>query len=332
MNRATPAWTWHGGNLAAAAAHFGGDPKAWIDLSTGINPAPWPIPRTLAIDWHSLPAPQALAALESTAAGYFGTDPDCVCAVPGSEVGLRLVGQQLGASGPAYALTPGYRTHHAMIEGIRPLPVTNLEAADAATLVLANPTNPDGRRFATADLAHWLERRGTNGWLVLDEAFADVFEEPGLAPRVHAEQRLIVLRSLGKFFGLAGVRLGFVLGPPEFVAALRAMLGSWPLSAAAIAIGEAAYSDHAWIVQTRRRLREQAEALDALLRRCGLEPQGACPLFRMVHHPDAAALFERLARHAILTRPFAQDPTALRLGLPANTAAMTRLEQALQDG
>lgn len=318
-------WTWHGGGLEAAKHRFGGD--NWIDLSTGINPHPWPDAASMAFDWQRLPDTQDLARLEAVAADYFGVDARHVCAVPGTEIGLRMVGALI--DGPAQHMAPGYRTHGAMIAGSAA--VTWPDAGDpAGHLILANPNNPDGRALAAEAMQDLLERR--TGWLLVDEAFADSHPARSVAASVDDRRKLIVFRSFGKFFGLAGVRVGFVLAPQTIVAALRERLGSWPLSAAAIAIGSAAYTDAGWIAAARQRLGEDAAALDAMLVRRGHRPVGACPLFRLIEVGDAHALFERLARRAILTRPFAEQPRWLRLGLPADASALARLDSALADG
>lgn len=318
-------WTWHGGGLAAARAHFGeGD---WLDLSTGINPHAWPGADAVPIDWRRLPDEADLAALEQAAAAHFGLSPDHVCAVPGTEVGLRLVGEML--DGPACFLAPSYRTHAEMMPGARP--VGQVADADGATLVLANPNNPDGEVRPPADLLALLARRG-EGWLAVDEAFADPLRGISLASAVRDACKLVVFRSFGKFFGLAGVRLGFVLGPRSLLAQLRRRLGAWPISAAAIAIGTRAYADRAWIEAARGRLAAEAAALDAMLARLAYRATGACPLFRLIETDDAGALFERLARRAILTRPFTDHPRWLRLGLPGSEARLARLEAALRDG
>lgn len=324
-------FSFHGGRLADAKARFGTGNAPWIDLSTGINPHGWPGIGDLAMDWQALPDPGALDDLEAAAAACFGADPAHVCAVPGTEIGLRMLGDIL--PGPAIHARPSYRTHGEMIPHSRPMDINDLTTVEGATIVLANPNNPDGWITPTATLRGWLEaRQGSASWLVVDEAFADASPEIGLGAHVHDEQQLIVFRSFGKFFGLAGVRLGFVLGPRVVIAQYRHRLGSWPLSAAALAIGTAAYRDAGWIGTMRIALREQASALDAVLARRGFKAIGACPLFRLIETADAAALFERLARHAILTRPFDYDPCRLRLGLPANREALDRLDRALADG
>ncbi|WP_260925260.1 threonine-phosphate decarboxylase CobD [Novosphingobium sp. 9] len=321
-------WTWHGGGLGAARAHFGEGALPWLDLSTGINPQPWPHAESLAIDWQSLPDEGALRDLERAAAEHFGCDPAHVCAVPGTEVGLRLTGDLLGQAS-AFHLTPTYRTHGEIVAGSREIALSEVEKADGETLILANPNNPDGRLLEPATLMAWLARRGAKGWLIVDEAFADCHEGMSLAGEVSDHRRLLVFRSFGKFFGLAGVRLGFVIGPRDVLVAMRARLGAWPVSSAAIAIGTAAYRDTAWIAATRTRLVEDAAALDRDLAKLGYEARGSCPLFRLIDCGDAQALFDHLARHAILTRPFDAEPRWLRLGLPPGAEARERLLSVL---
>lgn len=318
-------WTEHGGGLEAAKRQFGGDD--WIDLSTGINPHPWPGAADLAFDWQRLPDTQALARLEAVAADFFGVAARHVCAVPGTEIGLRIVGELIG--GPARHIAPGYRTHGEMIAGSTAIRRDAAPNGDD-TLIIANPNNPDGVTADADSMRKLLD--GRSGWLLVDEAFADADPAHSVAASVDDGRRLIVFRSFGKFFGLAGVRLGFVLAPQDIVAALRERFGAWPLSAAAIAIGTAAYADADWIAATRHRLPTETATLDAMLMRRGHRPIGACSLFRLIETHDAHALFDRLARRAILTRPFADQPHWLRIGLPAGADALARLEAALTDG
>lgn len=318
-------WTWHGGGIDAARAHFGG--KDWLDLSTGINPHAWSHANAVPIDWRNLPGENGLRALERAAASHFGCEADHVCAVPGTEVGLRLVGELL--DGPAFHVAPTYRTHAEMVAGSIPIAIDALALADGATLILANPNNPDGRLLGRDRIDDLLARRGASGWLVLDEAFADCHPDHTVADRVSDERRLVVFRSFGKFFGLAGVRLGFVVGPRPIVDGLRSRLGAWPVSAAAIAIGKAAYGGRAWTAMMRRRLEAEAARLDAGLHARGYRVIGACPLFRLIECADGAALFEHLAQRAILTRPFAHQPHWLRVGLPGNNEGLARFIAAL---
>lgn len=318
-------FTWHGGGLAAARAQFGDGP--WLDMSTGINPCPWPHAgaAAAAVDWQALPDESALRGLEQAAAAHFGCAAAHVCAVPGTEIGLRLIGDLIGGTG-CHAV-PGYRTHAEMLRAS--VAVADPESADGASLVLANPNNPDGRLLTPPMLRELLHRRGDHGWLLLDEAFADAHPQASLAGDIADAQRLVIFRSFGKFFGLAGLRLGFVLGPRPLLATLRARLGAWPICAAALAVGEAAYRDGTWIADTRDALQERAASLDAALCSKGYTVGGACPLFRLVRGVDGAALFDHLARQHILTRPFADRPDWLRLGLPGDAAGLARLVKAL---
>lgn len=310
----------HGGRIDHAAARYPDAPRPWIDLSTGINPLAWQPPAPPAIDWGPLPSPSALAGLEAAAAAHFGVAAAAVAAVPGSESALRLIGR-IGLPAPYRHVAPGYRTHALAFADA--LPVTEARPG-AGTVLLANPNNPDGRIHDRAMLA----ALAAAGWLIVDEAFADCDPATSIAPCL--PERTIVLRSFGKFFGLAGLRLGFVIAPAAVLARVRAMLGDWPVSTAAIVLGTAAYRDAAWIAATRRRLRQDAAALDATLRRHGLEPEGGCPLFRLVRH--APGRFAQLARAGILTRPFDHAPGWLRIGLPPDAPALARLDRALGDG
>jgi cobalamin biosynthetic protein CobC len=316
-------WMVHGGSLEAARAHYGDGAAPWVDLSTGINPHPWPGTHGLTIDWQRLPEPGALVRLEEASARYFGVPSAHVCAVPGSEIGLRLVAalldEPIAAAGPCYG---SYRELGATViarDGI---------AASRDALLIANPNNPDGHCYDKPAITKLTGER----WLLIDEAFADCRPEESVADWVRDDRRLIVFRSFGKFFGLAGLRLGSVIAPSTIIDRLRRQLGAWPISAAAIAIGTAAYGDRAWIDATRARLNAGAARLDALLAKAGFTPIGNCPCFRLIETHKASALFEHLARSAILARPFADRPDWLRFGLPADDAGFDRLEQALADG
>ncbi len=329
-------WRIHGGRLEAARAAWPDAPEPWLDLSTGINPHPWPVERAGAIDWQRLPGETALAGLEAAAARAFGVSPEWVSALPGSEIGLRLLAT-LDLPVPVRHLTPGYRTHAEAFAVSAPLAAESLsmEAERGGTILLANPSNPDGRLHDPAELAAIASRLASRGGrLIVDEAFADATRGTSLLPHMMHDEAagVIVFRSFGKMFGLAGVRLGFAVAAPAWIAGLRQRLGSWPVSAPAIAIGTAAYGDTDWIVRARDRLAVDRDQLDAVLQSHGLDPVGACPLFRLVRTPDAAALFERLARRGILTRPFDYAPDWLRIGLPGGDAALDRLDKALADG
>ncbi|KAB7649070.1 aminotransferase class I/II-fold pyridoxal phosphate-dependent enzyme [Polymorphobacter fuscus] len=314
----------HGGRLALARAAFPGRDD-WIDLSTGISP--WAYPAAIdPLALARLPEPAALAALESAAATVFGSDAADTVAVPGSDIALRLLGQVIAAKAPA-VVGPGYSGHVAMWPGARVIAAIDADAHDA--LVLARPNNPDGAiasRDALAVAAQAMEAKA--GWLIIDEAFADAGGAPSLATT--GWPATIVLRSFGKFFGLAGLRLGFVVAPPAVAAPLRRLLGDWPLSGPAIAIGTAAYRDHGWQAAQRVRLSHAAAGLAAAIAAAGLAQCGGTSCFALVDTDDSAALFRHLAGQAILTRPFADQPRRLRIGLPADADQLARLAHALR--
>ena len=314
----------HGGRVEAARARFGGED--WIDLSTGIAPWRYPVAHDLRLD--RLPEPGEIAALERAAACAFGVaDPGHVVAVQGTDLALRLLARIVPARRPA-VVRPGYAGHAAAWPGalgVRSVGEVASSVEEAPDLlVLASPSNPAGVR-ADAEGLRALSARAT---VVLDEAYAD--PDHSLAPE--ASDALIVLRSFGKFYGLPGLRLGFVVAGPTVVAALRAMLGDWPVGSAATVIGTRAYGDDEWRGAQAERITAMGAALDARLDHAGIAIVGRAGLFRLVAVADAAGSFRRCAAHAILTRPFADAPGWLRLGLPADVAGLDRLTRALEDG
>lgn len=332
MTAATSAFADHGGRLDEAARRFPDAPRPWLDLSTGINPVPWRATTPIAIDHAALPTLEDAAALCHAATETFGAASLPIAALPGSEIGLRLLAT-IDPPRPWRVVRPGYRTHDVALLGATAIDAAGIADVRDGTLLLANPNNPDGRAIALHDLLALARRiAGGGGLLVVDEAFADAMPETSLLPLLTGDEPVLAFRSFGKFFGLAGVRLGFACGHARTVAAIAGRVGSWPVSAAAIALGTPAYRDAAWIAATRAELGDRAAALDALLGRHGLKARGGCPLFRLVTSPVAPALFLRLARAGILVRPFDYAPEWLRFGVPADAAGRERLDRALRDG
>lgn len=325
----SPGYFRHGGRMGEAAALFPNAPLPWIDLSTGINPLGWAGPRADFAALQRLPDPNETAALETVAAASFGVPPAMVAAIPGAESGLRLLPRLTGApdvgilhptyGGHAEAWHAAGRQVHtaAMLHGL----------PETSALVIVNPNNPDGRQIPPETLAGLASERRL---LIVDESFGEVTPQLSVAPRVH--DRLIVLRSFGKFFGLAGVRLGFIVAGPAIIAGVRAAFGDWPVSAEALAAGTAAYADAGWADATRTRLQQDSDRLDTMLVKAGLELLGGTSLFRLAACAHAAKWFEHLARHGLLIRPFGQQPGWLRFGLPGNEAAWSRLQTALKQG
>ena len=310
----------HGGDLATARRLFPGAPQPFIDLSTGINPHPYPLPPLGANVFAQLPDSAAQLRLSAIAAETYGApSPAHVVCAPGTQLLLPLVARLVPA-GRAVILGPTYSEHgraaahagHAVLDASN---VEDLQGADLAVVV--NPNNPDGRiigKEALLALSDELKVRG--GLLLVDEAFMDVGpREASLAGDID-RGNIVLLRSFGKFFGLAGLRLGFALTAPDLATKLNASLGPWAVSSPAIAIAEQALADAAWIDATRTRLASAAKKLDQLLADAAIHVIGGTSLFRLARTPRANALFQHLGANGIIVRHFREHPTWLRFGIP----------------
>ena len=324
----------HGGDLDAARRLFPGAPEPFLDLSTGINPDPYPVRPLPSEILARLPQPDALARLTEMAARAYGApSASHVVASPGSQIAMaQLVG--LVAPGRAMVLGPTYAEHArvAAAAGHHILETAELDdLANAALVIVVNPNNPDGRiagKDALLDIAARLERRG--GLLVVDEAFMDVGPEGASLAGETWRDSLVVLRSFGKFYGLPGLRLSFALASARNVARLVLALGPWPVSSLALAVGAEALADKTWQSTARAKLDAGASRLDRLLVQAGLDVVGGTSLFRLARHPAAGALFQRLGEAGILVRRFEREPHWLRVGIPGAEDAWRRLGAALK--
>lgn len=318
----------HGGNLDAAMHRFGGDRAQWIDLSTGINPVPYPVPPLSRHAVADLPTKSDMAALREAAAACYCTRVH-VTPLAGAQGAIQAV-PHLAAPGRARVLSPTYNEHAAALRthGWTVEEVAQLDAlAGADCAVVVNPNNPDGARH---DPARLVTLAAHVGLLVVDESFADPEPDLSLAPRLHAEpENILVLRSFGKFYGLAGLRLGFALSSGKIATTLADMAGPWPVSGPAIEVALQALTDTAWQARTTARLTRDAARLDALGLRAGWSLVGGTPLFRTYATSDAVAAQEHLAHHHIWSRIFPYSQHWLRLGLVGTAAEWARLETAL---
>ena len=310
---------WHGGQIAAAARLYPAAPRPWLDLSTGISPWAWPVPTIEPHLWQALPSTAALEQLELAAARVFGVNStEHIAAVPGSDIAIRLLARLLPAERAAI-IGHGYSGYRAAWPEAPVLPFDKARGADL--MVCANPNNPDGAVIEARKLQRLRNIR------IVDEAFADAMPEVSMLPHRNGA---IVLRSFGKFFGLAGVRLGFVIASKPVIRDLRNLLGDWPISGPAIAIGTAAYGDRAWQDLQRHRLTQGSARLTALLLSHGLEDAGGTANFRLCRAADAPGLFTHLCRAGILVRPFVDRPEHLRFGIPGSDTDWAKLNMALQ--
>ncbi|WP_409993314.1 threonine-phosphate decarboxylase CobD [Plasticicumulans sp.] len=318
----------HGGRLNAAAARYRIDRADWLDLSTGINPDGWPVPQLPAEVWQRLPEDDD--ALPIAVEQHYGRPG---LPVAGSQAALATLPRlraacRVGVIGPTY----GEHAHAWQRAGheVRTLTVGAVEAAlgQLDVLVAVNPDNPTGRLLASSTLLGWHRRLAARGgWLLVDEAYMDAEPSESLLA-VREQPGLIVLRSLGKFWGLAGVRAGFVFAEADLRAALAGLLGPWSVSGPARAVAVRALADTHWQDHARACLGHAARRFARLLTRHGLPPAGLTALFQWVPHPAAAELHEGLARRGVLVRHYA-EPGGLRFGLPPDEAALRRLELAL---
>jgi cobalamin biosynthesis protein CobC len=322
----------HGGNLATARALFPQAPEPWIDLSTGINPHSYPHSPIPANVFARLPEPAVARQLKAIAAHDYGAPSSAhIAAGPGTQILLPIVAG-LVSSRKAAVLSPTYAEHAraARLAGFEVTETGQLDQLAAADLaVIVNPNNPTGRTVPKADL---LSLAGTmrmkDGLLVVDEAFMDVSEADSVADMVD-EGGLLVLRSFGKFYGMAGLRLGFAITRPDLIAGIEDRLGPWAVSGPALHVASEALADTAWQGRMRERLKEDMARLDNLIAARGIAIFGGTSLFRLIRDPRAQALFHHLGSRGIITRRFDERPDDLRIGLP-DDGGWPRLEDALK--
>ena len=271
----------HGGRLKAAAAQYEIPLKAWLDLSTGINLSGYPVPTVPNEYWLRLPEDEDN--LEAAACAYYGAQQ--LLPVAGSQAAIQAL-PYLRKHSRVGVLSPGYAEHAAAWQSaghdVKLLIADEIdnELAQLDILVLIHPCNPSGERFSRDKLLHWhthLAKRG--GWLVVDEAFMDVTPEDSICALAH-RPGLVAMRSLGKFFGLAGARVGFVAAEPQLLKSLRDSLGPWTINAPARWIATRALQDTAWQTSTRARLLHDETRMQKLLTESGLKPTGGCALFQ----------------------------------------------------
>ena len=319
----------HGGRLRRAAGEFGIPLTEWLDLSTGISPFGWPVPEVPGEVWRRLPEDED--GLVEAARAYYGAPH--VLPVAGSQAAIQAL-PRLRARSRVGVIAPGYAEHaHAWERAghhVERRAAHDLFDAvdDYDVVVLIHPNNPTGECFDPQQLRQThakLAARG--GWLVIDEAFMDAAPQGSLCAGTACEG-LVVLRSIGKFFGLAGARVGFVCAAPALLNALGEIFGPWTLTGPSRHVVRAALADHAWQARARERLQGGSARLSELLAGRGLTPSGGCTLFQWCLHDRAEVIHRALASQGILTRLF-DAPASLRFGLPPNDAAFVRLDGAL---
>ncbi len=316
----------HGGGVDNAMLQWGGNRSDWLDLSTGINPTPYPVPQITDHSWSALPDTGAQHALMDAARAFWNVPRGAaILAAPGASSIIARLPAVLGAKSGAEPKcvdipAPTYNEHAAAYaaQGWN----VSADAKHTDARVLVHPNNPTGRFWAASDI------NGPDAApvTVIDESFCDVAPEQSLIE--HAGEDTIILKSFGKFWGLAGLRLGFVIAGPKLIARLSDLTGPWAVSGPALQIGAAALQDTNWATATRASLTQEAARLDQLVCAKGAALVGGCSLFRLYEVDDAAAWQQKLAQRHVWSRIFPYSKTYLRLGLPASDR-WAQLEAAL---
>lgn len=312
-----------------AALNYGIPLERWIDLSTGINPHGWIPPRPPDDVWRRLP--EEHDDLERAARAYYGCDS--LLAVAGSQRAIQLLPcfrpfSTVGVVFPGYSEHPhAWECHNHQVRRVAAGEIDR-QLDELDVLVICNPNNPDGQKFSKSQLLGWHKKLAARkGWLVVDEAYMDASPEGSLATAV-PRSGLIILRSLGKFFGLAGARVGFVLAEPQLIDRMRERLGPWTISGPSRWVATKALRDTSWQTTTRHELPLAAARLKSLLIQAGLKPVSGTLLFQYVVSEAVHQICDTLAKEGILVRHFS-EPSAVRFGLPGKEDAWRRLENCL---
>jgi len=317
----------HGGNVTLAAKEFGLPEDQWIDVSTGINRTSYPNTQLGAQIFQALPKISGMDRLLTAAKRFYEVNNSQVMAGPGTQSILQNL-PLLFPKREIFIVTPTYSEHQYTWEqaGNKVLPVNTLNAIPHDVVgVVVNPNNPNGQKYQVEDLLNLSENLEL---LVIDEAFCDYSPDLSVIPHL-AKHKILVLRSLGKFFGLAGLRLGFAVGMAEITQHLQTRLGPWAVSSPAIEIGIRALSDTSWVSEMRKILKSQSLRLNNILKKQNLFILGGTALFTLIKTDHASEIFSALATEGILVRQFVNYKTWLRIGLPGAENEWKKLEYTL---
>lgn len=323
----------HGGGVAAAALAFGIARENWLDLSTGINPVPPALPSFDPELFHRLPDADLQQGVRNAAAVFYGSGEILPIAAAGTQPLIRMLAAQT-ERGRVAVLSPTYGEYRAVFAaaGHAVDEIGKLEEVmpEHRAVIVVNPNNPDGRLYSAADLlALSLDLSERGGLLIVDEAFGEMHPEASLARFVAHHPHLVVLKSFGKFFGFAGVRLSFAIAGERYAGALEVGLGPWPVSGPALALALHCFALDAG--EIRRETKMRAARLEKVIAAAGLRLLANAGLFLLIETPEAAPLFQHLCRNGILTRIFDYRSNWMRLGLPADQGGLDRLALALKD-
>ncbi|MBC07725.1 threonine-phosphate decarboxylase CobD [Thalassospira sp.] len=344
----------HGGAVDRAANRYGIPAKEWLDLSTGINPIAYPVPKIDSTHWQRLPLTSELEDLKAAAKQYYGLPTSAhLVAAPGTQALIQTIPFWLkdrsgGQAGTVNVMGPTYGEHercwrragydcdiHQTDPADRITHATSIlqAAAPGAVVILVNPNNPDGALFAPSDIVELGKlAHARNCWLLVDEAFMDCKPDQSVCSQIDQMPSTIILRSFGKFFGLAGARLGCAVMAVDLASDLENRIGPWAIPGPTLVVGTTALLDQDWQEDARARLSSDAERLDRIIsENSQLVLTGGTSLFRYYEGSDCDALADHLGKQGILVRLFDHDPNKVRFGLPGHERDWDRLEKAMTD-
>lgn len=322
----------HGGCLSAFQRAYPMAPSPWYDLSTGVNPFHYPFNGHFASSLCALPEAEKLDALRHAAAQAYDSCAEDIVAAPGTQTIIGLMPYLL-APPRVYIEAPTYSGHEeswhgAHIQCESRSDLMNTQIDPGCTYILCRPNNPDGRRNTILELQDFATHvQGHDGTLVIDASFAD-FEFENVSEIVQ-NPAVIMLRSFGKTFGLAGLRLGFAVSKHPVMKRLAVALGPWPLHGSALSIGTEALNDKTWRRETAKKLLANQQRLQEMMSSAGLTYLGGTHLFSLFSHRNAPNLWHRCAINGVATRRFRDRADWLRLGTPGDEDAFYRVRTAL---
>ena len=304
----------HGGDIDNAIKKYGGNKDNWIDLSTGINPHYYPYKLINIRELQNLPCKNDIDNLNKLAKKYFQTTA-CVRAVSGAQGGINIL-PFLFPNKTVSILSPTYNEYQNVFSNSlkKIINVKNLsELKKSQIAIICNPNNPDGKLYSNEDL---LKISKNVEYLIIDESFMDQYPRKSLSHKLDDQTNILILRSFGKFFGLAGIRLGFLISNKEIDKKIQFLVGTWPISNVAINVASKALIDDVWIMNTISFLKEGSYFLDCLASEISWKVVGGTNLYRLYETPNADDAQYKLANFKIWSRRFTYSKKWIRLGIP----------------
>jgi histidinol-phosphate aminotransferase len=205
-------------------------------------------------------------------------------------------------------------------------------------IFVANPNNPTGTLASPDDVRRLIEATPAHVVLVMDEAYIEFLEEPlDLIPQIRSKEKpnLILMRTFSKIHGLAGLRLGYGIGHPEFIAGLEKIRQPFNINSLAQAAGLAALDDVEYVRKTRENNFQGRKFLENAFTQMGLPFVPSFANFVLVRVGQGQFVFEEMQKHGVITRPMGgyQLPEWIRIsvGTPGeNRRAVKTLKRALK--